>query len=298
MNVKHYILPALSDWKTLRIVGWMAVSIMQCISPAHAHMYWMQPNHFYFYDEGAAAEKELKLTFEFSGGDECCHPDDNRIAQGGTYQFDLLTPKGEAIQGVSNYRGKTREVMEAKISEPGTYVLAVARVGEPMYYTELPNQVYIPKADDELTPEEKRVAIRSVGYYQYAKAYTTVKAPSASWQKTIGHMLEIVPLAHPNLVYAGNRFPVRLMFNGAPLPGARLKVVYEGFRPAKHGEALLEAVTDEKGETTIAFTDARRWLITAEYEGPSENKAKASSNNYRTSLMLAVEDEWVKTLTR
>lgn len=64
-------------------------------------------------------------------------------------------------------------------------------------------------------------------YAKYAKTLLRVgggKGAAALYAKPLGHRLEIVPEADPYALNPGDALPVRLLFDGRPLAGARLVV--------------------------------------------------------------------------
>ena len=54
-------------------------------------------------------------------------------------------------------------------------------------------------------------------------------ADTAVITKQVGQHLEIVPLDNPANVHVGERFKVRVLFNGEPLPNATVTATFDGF---------------------------------------------------------------------
>jgi len=265
----------------------VALVIMPAI--AQAHEYWIEPNRFFFIPEEGHSTEVPVITYEFTGGDSYFYADVNRIPTG-EYRFELRDPDGKAVNPISRWQGKTREVAEALLKKPGTYALGLTRIGKPMYYTELTNGDYIPKSKKELTKVEADQAKESVAYYQHAKTYISATETSDSYKSPLDHALEFIALSHPNHIRVNEPFPLQLRYEGKALPQNALKIYSDNFKPKQHGDASLEAVTDQKGEAKIVFNKPGRWLITTQHDAPFADKDSASGQNHRASLMVEVGD--------
>lgn len=63
-------------------------------------------------------------------------------------------------------------------------------------------------------------SIVNVGHDSAAKSFIS---------RPLGHMLELVPLENPANLRVGEPFPVRVLFNGEPLPDATVVATFDGF---------------------------------------------------------------------
>ena len=73
---------------------------------------------------------------------------------------------------------------------------------------------------------ERRLEERRT-YAKYAKTLLRVgngRGAASLFRRQLGHRLEIVPEADPYLLKTGEAFPVRLLFDGKPLRGARIVI--------------------------------------------------------------------------
>lgn len=263
---------------------------------AHAHLYWIEPNEFYFYEKTKQMDKKVseKLSFEISGGDTYFNADTNRTIDESTYQFTYLKPDGAPLKPEQQFSSPQRRIVEARADAKGTYTLAVTRTGSPMYYSKLTDDSWVAKAKDELTAQEKEGAKVFGGYFQHIKSYVTLHTPTDTWQKPLGHALEIIPLSHPNLIYAGDALKVKVLYMGKPVKDAVISGIYQGYRAKEHGKTPVSAKTDEQGVASLTFDQPSRWLITIKHvENQTDNK-KADVYEHQASLMLEVNETWVK----
>jgi uncharacterized GH25 family protein len=118
-------------------------------------------------------------------------------------------------------------------------------------------------------------------YTKHAKAIVRVGETSdGSWREPVGLALELVPLADPTRLRAGDTLTVRVLKAGRPLAGLALRAVTRG-RPA----ALV--TTDAAGEATIALPSAGAWLIAGTELRPSVARPGEWESDF-TTLTLDV----------
>ena len=94
-------------------------------------------------------------------------------------------------------------------------------------------------------------------YSKHAKTFVRVGAAAGddSWKQPVGLALEIVPERDPTALSAGDELPVRVLKNGAPLPGFALA--------AEHGPASPRQTlrTDAAGRAVFILPSAGPWLL-------------------------------------
>jgi hypothetical protein len=123
-------------------------------------------------------------------------------------------------------------------------------------------------------------------YARRAKALIQVGAPrTANVTRPIGQTLEIVPLANPLGMKAGDMLEVQLLWRGAPLPGARIAVV----RPAAdHATEVI--VTDTAGKARFALKHGSRYLLSSVWGVPAPNDNRAAYQTIFASLTFPSPD--------
>ncbi len=94
-------------------------------------------------------------------------------------------------------------------------------------------------------------------YAKYAKVLLRVGGgggAAALFSKPLGHRLEIVPEADPRALKPGDALPVRLLFDGRPLAGARLVVGSTGAATATQSK-MPGIRTDAEGRANLRLAN-------------------------------------------
>lgn len=118
-------------------------------------------------------------------------------------------------------------------------------------------------------------------YTKHAKAIVRVgDTRDESWREPVGLALELVPLADPTRLRAGDALAVRALKSGRPLAALPLRAVTRGRPP-------VFVTTDAAGEATIALPTAGPWLLAATELRASATRAGEWESDF-TTLTLDV----------
>ncbi len=79
-----------------------------------------------------------------------------------------------------------------------------------------------------------------------------------AWDRVLGHTIELVPLRDPAALRPGDSLAARLLFRGAPVPGAIVSAGYAGYPGDGH---VSESKTDADGVARLAIPAAGRWYV-------------------------------------
>ena len=111
-------------------------------------------------------------------------------------------------------------------------------------------------------------------YAKYGKTVVEIGNAARAYHRIAGHPLEFVPLNDPKDAHAGGELRVRLMFNGAPLSGARF---HAGLAPAKSDARRkdLDLTTGNDGTAVVPLAASGLWNVRTIHVVPAPQGADA-----------------------
>ena len=84
------------------------------------------------------------------------------------------------------------------------------------------------------------------------ETFVTNGSPNDTALKTSGKGIELVPLTHPNDLFAGEAAKFRVLVDGEPTEGVEFEIV-RGETRYRNAQDEIKAVTDAKGEFTVTW---------------------------------------------
>jgi uncharacterized GH25 family protein len=118
-----------------------------------------------------------------------------------------------------------------------------------------------------------------------AKSLVLYGAPAmAQADRVLGFTLELVSDVNPYTLSAGQQLPVRLLYEGHPLPGA-LVVAMNRTNPMNR----ISARTDKKGRVTLQLPDDGKWLVKAVHMVPAPAGSNAEWASFWASLTFEIQ---------
>jgi len=105
-------------------------------------------------------------------------------------------------------------------------------------------------------------------YTKHSKTFVRVgETNDRSWGEPAGKALEFVPESDPTTLWVGDELPVRVMKNGAPLPGFSVGIVHAGdprdIKRSTDADGRVVVRLDRAGLWLLRCTEVRRSLTTA-----------------------------------
>lgn len=127
----------------------------------------------------------------------------------------------------------------------------------------------------------------------YTKVVINAFGKEEGWDAEVGLKAEIIPLTRPYGLWAGNVFQGMVMFNGKPVPFAKVEVEYynENKKLKAPKEAFITQVikADANGVFTYAIPKAGWWGFAAIL--PADFKIKRGEKEYPVELGAVI---WIK----
>lgn len=197
----------------------------------------------------------------------------------------VTAPDGSALAPENVMVGKVRSTFDLHLAQPGTYRIANASAGVfARYKDKATGQAKgfrgsaenfakdVPADAEDLQVNESATRIES---------FVTVGKPSAP--RPIGVGLELVPITHPNDLYAGEKASFAIRLDGQPAAHLDVEVIPGGNRYRdKIDEIALK--TDAKGEVSVTFAQPGLYRLEVR---TTDNKTSVKQAKERRLLYAA-----------
>lgn len=233
----------------------LILSALLLSTAAHAHRVWVETAHTH---GGEILKAELGYG-EF--------PEFEPIAKDRLHIFkplQLVTEKGREnmVQKGKNYQFQTKKAVK-----DGSYLVLAEY--KPTFWSK--NKAGWKQADMKAMPD----ATYCEQSMMYGKNIANVGHESADTKiitRPVGQTLEIVPLDNPANVHVGQRFKVKVLFNGEPLPNATVTATFDGFDTSdrsKTHKTEAQAFSDTTGnDGTVDIIPLRQgfWKAMVEHK--------------------------------
>ena len=231
------------------------------------------PNFFY------TNEKSPWLGIEHTSGNQ-------RFVSGhgsGTL-VSIIHPEGWRMGRPSSiFVGQTRTVGEIELREPGTYRIETDSPSQYVAEIEVDGKRrWVSKSKDQL-PDAK--ILQSAHRWSQTTTFITVKKYTQGVLKATGAFLEIVPVTHPNKIFVGKPFLVRVMSRGQSVSDQKVQVYSE--MDSGH-DATLATVTDADGECELTFPSPGMYLLTANLRQDAKDSSRANIDVFNVSILVEV----------
>jgi len=164
-------------------------------------------------------------------------------------------PDGAAVTPQNPFKGRSRSVFDLELRQPGTYRITVADTavmarwkgeeGKP------PKRWRGPVADMAANIPANAPELEVELVQRRVETFVSVGTPSEQ-KTTKGEGIELVPLQHPNDLYAGEKAKLRFLVDGKPVKDLGVELVAGGTR---YRDAPEEKIfkTDANGEITVTW---------------------------------------------
>lgn len=111
---------------------------------------------------------------------------------------------------------------------------------------------------------------------------------TASFDKPQGLPFELVPLSNPAGFAAGQPIQLRLLYQGKPLPEARVSFIPRGQVLAEDFDKDFERMTDAQGVASFTPTEGNFVLVVAHHPAPEQNGEGYEKTHYSATLVANV----------
>lgn len=228
-----------------------AVLLASALAPAAAHDLVVKPQAA----SGANVPVQVLLTEVFFVGDVVLKPENVKlrtVGDGKSADIALAAnPTAKALEGTASAPSDAPFLVVAKVSRTR------------------------PAREEAGKPPEPATMSESA-----SKALLNLKPGAAGFDAVSGDRLEIIPLANPAEAKVGDEFPVKVLFDGQPLP-VRVFATYDGF--STRDDTFAYATGSEKdGTAHVKITAPGLWVVKVSHSlaetAPTHGRYSANAN--------------------
>jgi uncharacterized GH25 family protein len=242
------------------------LSFLWSASWAQAHMFWLNVNH-YAAKSGEPVQVEIGFGHKF--------PRDEKI-------------KGERLGSVKAVGPDGREVALKKIS-PSRYEFVPPAAGVYLISAQLVPG-FVTRTPQGMKLQTKKGVPDANFCFHFdmaAKTLISVGAPKQGFDRRAQHTLEIIPRKNLHNLKVGDTLPVKVIFQGKPLSGAKVRFTHDGW-PDPHKPFATLGKTGAQGEIQVKLDKPGRWLLIASHTTPYPHPEECDENLYSSSLTYLV----------
>lgn len=125
--------------------------------------------------------------------------------------------------------------------------------------------------------------------FHAGKSLDQVPHSKGVFERPLGHALELVPQFDPVAeAAAGRPVGVTLLYNGRPLPGARVAFIPRGVQLADDFDPDYERTTDAEGQAEFTPTEGNLLLIVVHHAAPEQKGDGYDKTHYSATLTVHV----------
>lgn len=178
--------------------------------------------------------------------------------------LSITAPDGSQIKPENESTGKLRSTFDVKLSQKGTYKLAVLNDNLNASW-KVGNEMKRARGTAESLAKEIPADAQdlSVGRMQQRlETFVTSGKPSTTVFKPTGNGLELVPVTHPNDVVSGEPATFTLLLDGKPAADVPVAVL-RGNTRYRDDVKEIRLKTDKDGKFTVKWPEAGMYWINA-----------------------------------
>lgn len=190
----------------------------------------------------------------------------------------VIAPDGSALQPENGHTGKYRSTFDVHLEQNGTYKLAIANHGLFATYEENGQRKRWRGTPERFAQEIPATAknVRVSEAQSRIETFVTAGKPTQTALKPTNKGLELVPVTHPNDLYAGEPAEFRFLLDGNPATDLGVTIIAGGTRYRDQPNEI-QLKTDASGELSVTWP------------GPGMYWLEAERQDHKTSIPQAKE---------
>ncbi|MDN4503758.1 DUF4198 domain-containing protein [Alteromonadaceae bacterium BrNp21-10] len=251
---------------------------------SQAHRAWIVPA------ATVLSAEDPWVTFDAAVSNDIFHADH---APYRLNMVEVLAPQGGEVKLQNESTGKYRSTFDLQLSQQGTYKVFSASSGLRARWVDAegkrqgwPKRGQQADVNDFATAVPKDAKDLSVSQgSRRIETFVTAGSPTTEVFAPTNQGLELVPVTHPNDLFAGETAQFKLLIDGEAAVAAKVMVLAGGMR-YRNSQDEIETTTDDQGLFTISWPKAGMYWLSASYK---DNKANAPATERTGSYTASFE---------
>ncbi len=262
---------------------WATLALAACLPlSASAHKAFLLPSTTVLSDGG-----EAWITVDGGVSNDLFYFNHNPLALD---NLAITAPDGSRLTPENAHKGKFRSSFDLHMTQPGTYSLAVASDGLSASYENAKGEKKRARGTAEslakaIPADAKNVRVTQV--QNTIETFVTLGKPSDATLKASGSGLELVPVTHPNDLFAGEAATFRFLLDGKPAANLKVSVTPGGTR-YRDAQEEIALTTDASGEFAVTWPTPGMYWLNASIEDGKSSTPKATSRRAGYTATLEV----------
>lgn len=250
---------------------------------AQAHRQWMTPS------STVVSGDDNWVTVDAAASNDLFFIDHRPLAA----KPVVTAPDGSTIEVENHAVGHMRATFDVHLQQQGTYRIAIVNQGVIGNYKLNGETQNLPRGTTRANLAERVPAgatdVVTADNISRNEIYVTQGAPTDTVFKPTGAGIELVPMSHPNDLYAGEAATFQFLKDGKPTEGLTVTAIPGGIR---YRDQLNDVVvkTDAEGKVAITWPEpGLYWVNVTEGGEDEEGPAPAGPPRARVSYVTVVE---------
>ncbi|UDF05105.1 DUF4198 domain-containing protein [Asticcacaulis sp. AND118] len=242
------------------LAGTAALGLMAVAPVALAHSQWLLPSATQV-EASTNPQRPTYVTVDAASSNGLFYADHNAMRLTG---LQISAPDGSLIEAENASTGKLRSTFDVKLEKEGTYRIAsVSKSVIATYKAGEETKVFRGSEEDFAKQVPANAPELKIGR-SYGRIETFVTSGKPSEIKPVGQGLELFPLQPTTDLVVGEKAKFRVLLDGKPVPGLKVKVVPGGVR--FRGELGDQTVTaDAEGTVAVDWKFGGQYYLNASY---------------------------------
>lgn len=267
----------------------LCTALVMCLPlSAQAHRAWLLPN------ATVLSSDDPWVSVDAAVSNDIFHADHAPMRVDG---ITITAPDGTLVSPQNVSTGKYRSVFDVQLQQKGTYKIANASSGLMATWKTADGERRMwPGRGEKGNPADVEKNIpkdaQEVQISQFSRrmeTFVTSGTPDEKVFKATKQGLEMVPVTHPNDLFAGGEAEFQFLMDGKPVQGVKVTVIPGGMR-YRNDQASIEVETDNKGKIAITWPNAGMYWLSAGYRDDKAKKpATVRSGSYVATLEVLPE---------